>query len=1117
MKDNYNVLIDNLDAFIRKYYANHLIKGVLYSIALLGSFFLIITLFESVAWFSTSVRSVLFYTYILAAVFILVKFIIIPLLKLYRIGSRITHEMAAEVVGRHFSEVKDTLLNTLQLHKLSEEHVENQELILASIQVKSARLISIPFKSAVDFSANKRYLLYALPPVIIICALLIASPGLLLDSGNRLINHTIAFEKPLPFRLIVDNDKMEAVQQEDFELSVSVSGDVLPSEVFIVVDGNEYRMQQPEKLRFTYTFKKIQKNQNFRLMASGNLSNEYLIKVLPKPIILNYDIELEFPDYIHRKNEVISNVSDINVPQGTTLNWNFYTRDAELVKFRLGNETRELTSGSSNTFTTIHKLLTAQQISVNSINRYMADKDSLVFFANVIPDTYPTISIEQYKDSVFDNKLYFRGIIRDDYGFKNLEFKLVRVNEDRRGAEMVLNIPVEKSVTEQDFFYYFDLLSLGLEPGQNVLYYFEVWDNDGVNGSKSTKSQEMTFRLPTLDEVNSMVDKHQDDLKNDFDKTIEDAKAIQREIKKINESLLNKKELNYQDKKQVQDLIERQKELQNKVEQMQLENKQMNSKESQMKQLNENIIEKQKQLEKLFEDIMSDEMKKMFDELQKMFDQLNKDKIKEVLEKMQMQSEDMEKDLDRNLELFKQLEFDKKLTESIDNLRKLAEEQEKLSKETSESDKKDKEQMEEKQGDINKGFEELKEELKSLEKLNRELDEPNQFEVPQEEQKATEQELNESMEEIKDSQMKKASEHQKKASEQMNKMGEMLFKMQQEMESEGNAEDAAALREILENLLTVSFDQESLMQRLKGIARSDPKYNAMVEEQKNIKDDLAMIEDSLLALSKRQAMIENFVNREIRDINTNTEMVMEALQNRSVAMAGSKQQYVMTSVNNLALLLSEALKNMEQNMSMMASGKSGKSNPKPGQGKSSMKSMRQMQEKLNQQMEQLRKGMQPKPDAKGQQGKSGGSQMSEQLARMAAQQEALRKMLQQYGDELKKSGDVNQQSIQKMLQEMEKTESDLVNKILNKQTMERQQEILTRLLESEKAEMKREQEERRESNEGKELPKEDPAKYFDSIGIPSREIELIHNIPPSFRSYYKNKTNSYFMQIPATK
>lgn len=1115
MQDNYTILIDKLDAFIRKYYTNLLIKGLLYSIALLGSFFLIFTLFESLVWFSSVVRTIIFYTYILVGLFLIIRYITIPLLKLYKIGPRISHEMAAQVVGNHFSEVKDTLLNTLQLKRLSIESPENYDLIIAGINNKSKKLINVPFKSAVNYSSNKKYLYLALPPLLVIGILMVASPNILTGPGGRIIKHSVEFEKPLPFKLTIDNKDLTAVQLEDFTLNVSVSGEEIPAEIFVVTDGNELRMR-PEngKLNFSYTFKKLQQDQKFRMLASGYYSDEYSIKVLPKPIILNYDIELTYPAYLKRKAEVVSNVGDINVPQGTVLNWKFYTRDADIVIFRIGDEQKNLSAGKSNAFTYNHKLMEGNGITVTTRNSYMTNHDSLLFYANVIPDLHPSINIDQYQDSVYDNKLYFRGLVRDDYGFRKLEFKLARITDGQTGAEMSTNVAIQPDIVEQNFYYYFDVLSLDLEPGQEIKYYFEVWDNDGVNGSKSSRSQEMTFKVPSLEEINAMVDNHNEDLKDDFEETIKEAKAIQREIEKLNESFLNKKDLNYQDKKQIENLIERHKSLQNKIQEMQLENKQINSKESQIKDVDENILEKQKQLEKLFEDIMSDEMKEMFKELQKMMDELNKDKIKDALEKMKLQSEDIEKDLDRNLELFKQLELDKKLGEAIDEIKKLAEEEEKLSEETDSKNKKESEELLKKQEDIQKKFDEVSKDLEDLEQLNKELEEPNNFEIPEEQKKDAENEMKESKNSLKESQMKKASGHQKKASEKMKQMGDMLFEMQQEMEEEQLGEDADALREILENLVRVSFDQEDLMARIKNINRSDPNFPATIEEQKRIKDNLSMIEDSLLALSKRQMMIENFVNREIRNINNNTDMAMQAMQNRAIAMAGTKQQYVMTAVNNLALLLSEALKNMEQNMSMMASGKSGKSNPKPGQGKASMKSMRQIQEKLNQQMEELRKGMQPKP-GEGQQGKSG--QVSEQLARMAAQQEALRKMLQQYGEELQKQGDVNQQGIQKMLQEMEKTETELVNKIINQQTMKRQQEILTRLLESEKAEMKREQEERRESNEGKDMPKPDPAKYFDSIGLPSKETELINTIPPSFRSYYKNKVNSYFIQIPAKK
>lgn len=262
-------------------------------------------------------------------------------------------------------------------------------------------------------------------------------------------------------------------------------------------------------------------------------------------------------------------------------------------------------------------------------------------------------------------------------------------------------------------------------------------------------------------------------------------------------------------------------------------------------------------------------------------------------------------------------------------------------------------------------------------------------------------------------------------------------------------------------------------------------------------------------------MIEPFVNREISTINSNVDQTMQALGARSFSAALGKQQFVMTSVNNLALLLAESLNQLQQNMAMKSSGKSGKSCPMPGQGKSSMKSMRQMQEKLNQQMEAMKKSMEKGKKGESKTGQGQGS-MSEQYARMAAEQEALRKQLQEYRDQMQKEGKLGDKGMNKMLQEMERTETELVNKILNQETMRRQEEILTRLLESEKAEMQREQEERRESNEGKDIPRPDPARFFDQKGIPSRETELLRTIPPSMNNYYRNKANEYFISIPGS-
>jgi len=1117
MNDNYNILIEKLDAFIRKYYTNQLIRGGLYSIALLAGFFLAFTLLESVAWFSVSIRTALFYIYLLGATVILVRFVAIPLLKLYKAGKRISHEMAADIIGKHFSEVRDSLLNTLQLKALTNDNPTERELILAGINQKAEQLKPVPFVSAIDLSKNRKYLYYALPPVLIISLFLLFSPKAITEPGNRLINHSLSFQKPLPFSISISNKELKAVQQEDFTLNVKVEGEEIPDQVFIVLDGNEYRMEASDKLNYSYTFKKVQKNQQFNFQAAGHYTADYELIVLPKPIILNFDLELAYPAYTGQKPEVLSNTGDISIPQGTNVTWKFYTRDTRFLTLKTGTEMQKIEVKNSNTVTSSKRLMNPIPYSVSIENEYMRSSDSMSFFINVIPDLYPIINVEEYRDSVYDNRLYFRGLIKDDYGFRNMEFRLAHKTETgESSAETSVPVVIQKENAQQQFYHFFDVAQAGLQPGDEIEYYFIVWDNDGVNGSKSSRSQKMSLKIPTRKEIEEMVKKNQENTKSDLQKSIEEARQIQKDISQLNKKLIDKKTLNYQEKKQVQDLLERQKKLQNEVEEMKLQNQKTNMKEAQYSEVDESIAEKQRQLEKLFEEIMSDEMKQLFEELQRMMENLDKDKLNEVMDKMKFSAEDMEKALDRNLELFKQLEFDKKLTETIDKLKQLSEEEKKLAEKTDEADKKDQEKLSQEQDKINQAYDELKKDLKELNEINKKFEEPNNFKIPEQKKEDIQKDLDDSKDNLKDSQMKKAAKSQKDASKKMEEMSDMLFEMQQEMEEESLGEDIESLRAILENLVRISFDQEELMGKLSTISRNDPQYTNILDQQKNIKDNLVMVEDSLYALSKRQSMIESFVNREISAINDNVDQAMVALNNRVIPTAMGKQQFAMTSVNNLALMLAESMKKMEQNMSMKSSGKSGKSCPMPGQGKPSAKSMRQMQEKLNQQMEAMKKSMQEGKGEKGKKGQSGPGSMSEQLARMAAQQGALRKQLQEYRDQLQKEGSLNQKGINKALEDMERSETELVNKILNQETMRRQEEILTRLLESEKADMQREQEERRESNQGRDLPKPDPASFFNKMGESSRETEFLRTIPPSLRPYYKSKVNEYFLTIPSS-
>jgi hypothetical protein len=1113
---NYNILIEKLDEFIRKYYKNKIIKGLLYCLAFIPAFYLVLAITEYFGNFNTFVRGVLFFSLITSSLFIFVRMVILPFINLNKLGKIISHEQASSIIGNHFVDVKDKLINTLQLKKLSDHSQNNNELLVAGITQKINELKPVPFVGAIDFNQNKKYLKYALPPLLLIAILLFAAPSVLREGTERLVGYDRTFEKKAPFQFQVLNKNLEVSSLEDYELKVELNGTIIPENATINIDGASYRLKKEDRFHFNHVFKNVQKNISFFLEADGFTSKEYLLKSIPSPFILNFAVNLKYPAYTNKASETLKNTGNLIVPEGSIAEWVVGTENTNNVNFQFSDTILSISSSSAGQFKFVKKLFRSENYSLVPSNQFLKGKEAIAYGITVVPDLYPSIEIEEKKDSLNTKNIYFRGIIKDDYGFKKLSFNYYFTDKkDSSGTENksnIISIPINASLQQEQFYHAWNLNELKIQAGDEINYYFEVFDNDGVHGSKSTKSKISVFKAPSLDELDKNNEANNQELKDQIEQSIKDAQSLKKEIAEMNKTLLEKPNLNWQEKKKLEDLLNKQKNLEQKVNQIKNDNKQNNQEQSDYKQESQEILDKQEQLEKLFDEVMTDEMKELYKQLEEMLEKLDKDKIQEQLEKINLSNEEVKKELDRSLELFKQLEFEKKMTDTIEKLKKLSEEQQKLGDETKEN-KSPNNELKKEQVELDKKFEEVKDDLKALEEKNKELEEPNKMENTDQDQNEIDEKMQETKEQLENKKNNKASESQKSAAEKMKKLGEKMQAMQQEQQQESAEENAEDLRALLENIIQLSFDQEKLMDNLKTISTNDPKYVKQGQEQKKLKDDAKMIEDSLFALSKRVADLESIVNKEIGQINYNMLSAIEQIAERRTAGATSNQQYAMTSLNNLALLLDEALQQMQQQMANAKPG-SGSCDKPGGKGaKPSMGSMKKMQEGMNKKLEQLKKAMEEgggKPGAKPGKGDQG---MSKELAKTAAEQSALRKEIEKLAQQLNEEGKGAGNELKKIATEMEKTEKDIVNKNITRETIKRQQDIVTRLLESEKAEREREYDNKRKSNEAKNYPVSNPAEYFKYNTKKQNEAELLKTLPPALKPYYKTKVNEYFIKF----
>jgi hypothetical protein len=138
---------------------------------------------------------------------------------------------------------------------------------------------------------------------------------------------------------------------------------------------------------------------------------------------------------------------------------------------------------------------------------------------------------------------------------------------------------------------------------------------------------------------------------------------------------------------------------------------------------------------------------------------------------------------------------------------------------------------------------------------------------------------------------------------------------------------------------------------------------------------------------------------------------------------------------------------------------------------------------------------------------------NKEVAKMAAQQTAIRQRLEQMRNEMNKDGQGKGNQLNPLIKELEEQERQLINKQFSPEMIRRQQDILTRLLESEKALKERGFEEKRESTSGKNVNYGNLIRFDEYKRNKLGQVELLRAVDPLLTKYYKDKAGKYFNQF----
>ncbi len=1085
-----------LNKYIKRFYLFKILKGIIYFSVLSALTYFILILLNYLFYLPTSYKTFLFWLFISFLLFVAIDLIFFPLLKLLKIIPSITYSEASINISKFYNDIQDKLQNILELLNSDTK----SELVLASIEQKYNEIKIFDFSSAVNFKDLTKYLKILILPVLIYIFTFIFNSSLFKVGYQRFSNYSTYYEKPLPFKYFLLNKSLLTKQGDDFRVTVDLRGNKIPDEVFINFGSNSLSMSKKDRSKhvFYYTFKSLNKNIKFSFVAGNIKSKIYTIKVVPSPKILDFSVKIIPPKYTKKSSSSLKNTGNLIVPFGSKLIYHFYTVDADSIFF-LTDSTTKVATKEKNSFTFNYFATNSLIYSVLALNKY-SKKRFFTFNIKVIPDLFPSINIKYLQDSAVLSKYYYYGKIQDDYGFSNLFFNYKIVNKDEPDSKSnkfkKIPIPFNHSLISQQFYFSYDFKDLNISADQTVYYFFSVYDNDILHHYKETKTGQYSFFLPSSEQLDSLLKDLSSKDEDKFNEINSLSFELQNEINNFKQKELDENLSQWEKQEFINNLLLKQNRIKNLLDSLKNINAKKLNNLNNFDNQNKKLLEKQKQIQKLLDKLLTPEMKKLLKELKKLQSDFDAKELNKVLKNSLINYKKFSEDLNRSHELLKRMTLEQNLNSQINQFKKLSKDYKNIYR-SLKSSRHISAQMKDSIATEKFKIRNTISDYDSLMKFNKTLEKPYNLDSLTQLRKELNSNLNNLDKTIKTGKRRQSRQNAEKISKNLKQLSDKLNQALASNISESNGEDIQTIRFLLSNILTFSFEQEHIYYLSKqNFSIFSNNYKKIKLKQLNLKSEFKIINDSLYALARRNPSISKLITDELFTINQDLKLVNIKFQESNRRAVFVLQRKIISSANKIALMLNESLENMKK-QSSSGNGNSSK-NKRNSNSLSNIKNFqKQLQESLKQMINQMKSGKKPS---------------SQQMGIQFAKREALQKMIQDFLDNNDLSE--NMKSLLKQSQKLNnEIKQDILNKNMNIQTLNRDEQIRSRLLESENADRKRKYSNKRVATTSANIAHTVPDYIKKSFKLNSNFNEIFQLNTLFLNNFYKKYYNEYVIRL----
>lgn len=894
----------------------------------------------------------------------------------------------------------------------------------------------------------------------------------------------------------------------------------------------------------------------YRFRRGTVVSAAYEVAIRERPVVTGVKLELRPPAYSGRPDREVSDPAGaINALAGTWVRLSGQS-SSQLSQARRREDADEQPAPmqvDGKSFADTFTVSSDREFRIELVDEDGFAGEALTVYRIVAePDLAPSVEIvspAEDRPLERDLRLAISGVAADDVGLARLD--LIWQHEGAPDWQRIAllghqdaslkDLKLDEGEGDLAVEFVWDLGQVDLLPGDGLIYALEATDNNARVGGQVTRSRTWRLTLPTIAEVFAEDQGERAASDDDLRDLLAEGKKLKDDLARLNRELLKDPDPEWQKKEEIRETLERQEALRKNLQDAADEMRRQMEDFERDNAGNVETLDKMEMIQDLLKELKDDEsLQAWLEAMQDAMDELSPMEIQRQMEDSLAAQEEFNRRLDRTIELLKELERERRMSDLVEETNEHLRRQRELAEMTRPDDNSDNSdnsdqsdqsdqsdtpdpkseesgESQDQQAPSDKELAEmqqrLQEQVKGLEEqVQEELDRLREESEGSEEQSPSAEEMQKALEkaleqlqeqkpsepmqdasdQLSEGDREEASESQDEAHKRMLSLYEVFMEGQNMMQQSSAKFAGEKLQQTAFDLLQLSHRQEIVVDALQDGVRGQ-NMRPLTREQSRISRATDHLSNDLADLARQNFNIPERLLGAMRGLVDLSEATGEELEFGRAGRSRESARDVMGDMNQLVTNLLTAAQ------STSGGGGGSQSMPSPSQ---QMRQMAEDQQRLNGMTQEMRE--------RTEQGLSEGERR--QLAEMRGRQQAIREQLQalrgQLDDERRVLGDLDD-----LADAMEQVEEGLGSDELDPDLQRQQENIHSRLLDAERSIRERDFAQRRESRGAEQIFGEQTGEEHPS-GEDERESALRRfTAPERAPEAWREDVRRYFRSI----